>query len=239
VSVAVSSRWFGPTVEAADVAATLRRMDVRQVYALLAKGAPPPAALAPLRSHGIRMVAVGTPIDAFAAAEAALAPLKAEAVVVEGPHGAGEGRERDLEALLRALHGPLRRGVPVGVRNDEEQGCLGFEEAGHVLDELRGVRLWFDPQRALRREASVPLERWAERYAGRTGGVFLHGALRGAGRDGGEGLGPPDDGALDWGTLATLLPRRVPWVLDLSAKVEEGAARRGALLARSLAGSDG
>jgi hypothetical protein len=239
VSVAVSSRWFGPAVDPAAVAETLRRMDVRQVYALLAKGAPAPALLAPLRSQGIHVVAVGTRGDAFAAAEAALAPLKASAVVVEGPHGGGESRERDLEALLRALHGPLRRGVPVGVRNDGEQGGLGFEETGHVLDELPGVRLWFDPERARRRESAVPLERWADRYAGRTGGVFLHGALRGASGGGDEGLGPPDDGALDWGTLAPLLPRRVPWVLDLSAKVDEGAARRGALLARSLAGARG
>ena len=65
--------------------------------------------------------------------------------------------------------------------------------------------------------AHCEIEGYYGEYTGRVGGVFVQG-LGGIGVGGGH---PTDDGP-DWGTLTEILPRRVPWVLDLSPELPRG-----------------
>ena len=49
--------------------------------------------------------------------------------------------------------------------------------------------------------------------------MFIHGS----GSDG-RGGSHPTDGDLDWDGLLPALPRRIPWVLDLDARLDENDA---------------
>jgi hypothetical protein len=119
------------------------------------------------------------------------------------------------DRAARVLHAAARRGVPIAIRNGAGVGdLLGFEETGWVLGEVARLALWFDPARARRLErlgAGPPAAEWADRYARRVGGVYLHGLA--------GNLDPhahPEEGGIDWRTLRGSLPGTVPWVLDLS-----------------------
>lgn len=203
---------------------------------------PPPAAARwrePLRAAGVGVVALrlaqqGAPGEASLALASA---LRVERVVVgggslaTGPGLAGEDgpaaraaqrlrvRERQVEALARSLHAPVGAGVPLAVRHAAGAGdLLRLEEVGWLLDALPRLMLWLDPARLLAasREGweQGPLA-WADRLAGRVAGVSVHGL----GSDGRGHAHPEDDGP-PWGTLAATLPRRVPWALDLSSRLE-------------------
>ena len=130
-------------------------------------------------------------------------------------------REAAAERAVRALYGPLSRGVPLAVRNgDGVHDLLGLEETGWLLDEFPRLGFWFDPTRAFRafRAGSGPATAvWTERLARRVGGVFAHGL--GSSLEGGS---HPEDVAPPWGTLAEVLPRGVPWVLDVSPSLAAG-----------------
>lgn len=203
----------------------------------------PPAVAAqwrePLKAAGVSVVALRL-AQQGAPGEAALAlagALRVERVVVGGgslatPPGltveAGAAareaqrlrvRERQVEALARALHAPVGAGVPLAVRHAQvASDLLRLEEVGWLLDALPRLTLWLDPARLLAasREGweAGPLA-WADRLAGRVAGVSVHGL----GSDGRGHAHPEDDGP-PWGTLASTLPRRVPWALDLSSRLE-------------------
>ena len=127
-----------------------------------------------------------------------------------------EYREKAAETAARALHSALADGVPYALRNGArpEDLLLRPEEVEWLLDDLPTLSLYFDPARAERAWrlglGPAPAE-WADRLASRMAGVFVHGL----GSDL-AGHGHPEDGAADWGTLGASLPRRVPWVLDLT-----------------------
>jgi hypothetical protein len=126
--------------------------------------------------------------------------------------------ERQVEALVRALHGPLGAGWPLAVLHGTDGGdLLLLEETGWLLDALPRLGLWLDPAWLLsleRRGAGPGPAAWADRFAGRVVGVSVHGL----GSDGRGHAHPEDDGP-PWGRLASSLPRRAPWTLDLSGRL--------------------
>lgn len=212
----------------------------------------PPAAASrwrePLQASGVRVVALrlsveGAPSDTALALAGA---LRVERVVVGGGRleplpGMGAApseaereaqrlrtRERQVESLARRLHGSVSAGAPLAVRHGAtEADLLRLDEVGWLLDALPRLMLWLDPARLLAasREGWSPGPlAWADRLAGRVAGLSVHGL----GSDGRGHAHPEDDGP-PWGTLASCLPRRVPWALDLSGRLDArdvGDARR-------------
>jgi hypothetical protein len=134
------------------------------------------------------------------------------------------GAARAVEAAARALHGPLKAGVPLAVRNgDGLAAVLQHVETGWLLDALPGLALWFDPARAERaaRLGNGPaVTAWLDAYGPRVGGVAAHGLGSGLG-----GRAHPADAGPDWGSLAASLPRRLTWVLDLSGSLAAADVR--------------
>ena len=183
-------------------------------------------------------------VAAFETHAAVAARLRADLVVVDGGtvggradrdlgrrdgvlvSGGGAEEAREVEGLraglvapaveraARALHGAVRAGVPVVVRNGRGAAdALAFEETGWLLDALPRLGLAFDPTHALRLNLlglGPPAEAWAERFASRTAAVFAHGL--GADREGGS---HPEDEAPPWAVLREILPERAVRILDL------------------------
>jgi hypothetical protein len=223
----------------ADVLATARSLDVRAVFF----SAPVERAaswLAELKASGIQVCGVAPQGTAGAADETpsrfeaelgaaatCASHLKAGAVVVEGGEVGGVSeadreavREPAAERAVRALHAGLRGGVPLAIRpGGRPRDLLGFEETGWLLSELPALGLWLDPARAVRahrRGCGSALEAWVDAYAGRCGGLFVQGLdadLRGGVH--------PAEGGIDWAPLAEVLPRGVPWVLDLARETTD------------------
>ena len=146
-------------------------------------------------------------------------PLRAEAARLRQA-GAAKG----VEAAARALHGPLKEGVPLAVRNGDGLGdVLQSVETGWLLDALPGLSLWFDPARAERaaRLATGPaLMPWLDAHAARVAGLAAHGL----GSDL-AGRAHPEDAGPDWGSLVASLPRRLTWVLDVSGTLSAADVR--------------
>jgi hypothetical protein len=230
--LAVTTRALGPVGCAPALVAALRALRLSRVVLL----DPPPAARAwrpELAAAGIEVAGValeGVPPDlcdaarsaaGLAAPAAAAAALRAGHLVVPSPRVVpaerAATRERRVEEAARALHGPLAAGVPLAVVNGgRDADLLHLTETGWLLDALPRLALWFDPARALALEAAGldagPLA-YADRFAGRVGGVLVHGL----GSDG-RGHAHPEDRGPPWGRLGESLPQRVPWVLDLSSR---------------------
>jgi len=225
VTVTLATGWLGDEVSATRLLEVARSLDQRAFHA-----ARPPAGAVRLRTElkaqGVRILGVSTAapeglsdphveraLQALERAVLAASALRAETVVFEGGSPEPGGREEATERLARAVHGALRRGVPLAVRNGRgREDLLGFEETEWLLSELPGLGLHFDParaERAARRDEGPALTAWMDAYAGRCSGVFVHGL----GRSGEGGAHPADDGP-PWRTLVSSLPRRVPWILE-------------------------
>ena len=138
-------------------------------------------------------------------------------------------REGGADRAARALHRASADGAELAIRNGGRAADLLLQPdvVEWLLSDLPTLGLWFDPARAHRAWClglGPEPAAWADRFAGRTTGVFVHGL----GSDLG-GHGHPEDGAPDWGTLGRSLPHRVPWILDvthtLSAADVEDAIR--------------
>ncbi len=222
VRVALSTRIFGGVPAPDRLAERLRELDVRQVFFHMPPGQARAVGEA-LRAAGVESVgalsADGTPATLAAAARSA-SRLRAGTVVCDaGVCDAAVPRERQVEALARALHALLREGAPVAVLpGDVGPALLDDEGLTWLLEDLPGVGLWLDPLHVVRRERAeegAGLVSLLDRYAGRCRGTFV----AGLGSDGQGGRHPEDDGP-DWNTLAALLPRGIPWVLDLDPQVQ-------------------
>lgn len=236
--LAFSTRGLVDPSDPARILARAERLDARDVH-LAQPVAHPRALRAALRSGGVDVCSVAVPLpahepafsSALAQAVTTAGRLRAGAVVVEG--GArGEDREQSADRLVRSLHGPLRGGAPLVLRNRRRaDDLLGIEELEWVRSELPELGFWFDPLSAwLEGEADGDgLVAWLDRFSGAVGGVFVHGA--GSDRTGGS---HPTDGGPPWGTLVTALPARVPWVLDLGPALGDGDAEDAARYLRSL-----
>lgn len=152
-------------------------------------------------------------------AEAEAATARAEGLALRaGP------RERLVEQVARALHGPLREGVPLAVvPGDGAEHLLGLTETGWLLEALPRLMLWLDAaraERAARLGLGPALTAWTDAWAGRTVGVLAHGL-------GGDLAGhahPEEDGPA-WGSLGESLPRGLPWVLDVSGRLSAADVR--------------
>lgn len=220
MSIAASTRVFGADATPEVVLDHLRRLDLRGV--MLHRPMRRSAAWRDvLGGAAVRCVGVHTrtsPADVFAAGEACAAAMGGTPLVVRAPALPAAGdRERLVGELARRLHGPLTTGLPVAITpGDAGPTLLDDEALGWLLDDLPALGLWLDPAAVMRREAAgeglglVPL---LDRWAGRCRGTLV----AGLGSDGAGGRHPEDVGA-DWSTLGELLPRGVPWVLDLDAK---------------------
>jgi hypothetical protein len=236
VKIALSTRAFAPRAAARDVAETLERLALDVVHVWTPPTGEGVRRWLTLRPARIGVSSVALPETAgasqigegFAGARAAgldfASATKAGAVVVEGGPDPGEkARERAVDAALRSVHGALAAGAPVSLRNGRPADLLGYVEAGQALGESRGLGLWFDPVRAHARHRAglgPTVETWADAYAGRMTGVHVEGT--------------PVDGEPDWPSVARVLPRRIPWVVDLAAGTAEGEIRRAADFLRSL-----
>lgn len=219
MSIAISTRVFGPEVSPEAVLEQLRRLDVRGV--MLHRPVRHPVHWRDvLRAAGVTCVGVRTPVapsDVLAAAGDSAAKLGGVALVVLAPElPEGADRETLVGELARTLHGPIAGGLPVAITPGDAGAALLDDEAlGWLLDDLPALGLWLDPAAVMRREAEgtgaglvALLNRWASRCRGTL--------VAGLGTDGSGGRHPEDVGA-DWSTLGELLPRGVPWVLDLDA----------------------
>lgn len=144
--------------------------------------------------------------------------------LAEGERLRAERRDRLVEAAARALHGPLKDGVPLALRNgDGLDDLVGHAEIGWLLDALPRLAVWFDParaQRAVRLTAAPALTAWTDAWASRAAGVVAHGL----GSDLG-GHAHPEDAGPDWGSLGASLPRRLTWVLDVSGSLSAADVR--------------
>lgn len=201
---AAALRWREPLKAAGVTVVALR---------LSAPGAPGEGALALAGALRVERVVVGGGrLEAAASLTGAAAPEARQAQRLRV-------RERQVEALARSLHAPVGAGVPLAVQHAATaHDLLRLEEVGWLLDALPRLSLWLDPCRLLAaaREGWDPGPlAWADRLAGRVAGVSVHGL----GSDGRGHAHPEDDGP-PWGTLAASLPRRVPWALDLSGRLE-------------------
>ena len=245
MSLALTSRWFAAGAGPEALIAGLKAVGQP---ALVLHEPPPQAARwrEPLRAAGVRIEAVrlaGVEGLAGAGAEVvgalkpgrvlvpggALAPVPGS--LLGGPPSDEERvahrkrvREAQVEVLARALHGPLGAGWPLAALHGTAGGdLLLLEETGWLLDALPRLGLWLDPVwlLALERSATSPgPTAWADRFAGRVVGVFVHGL----GSDGRGHAHPEDDGPA-WGRLAASLPRWVPWALDLSGRLTAADVR--------------
>lgn len=184
IAVALDGESADAVVEGA------RALDVRTVF-LRSPIVRPRALRYALRANGVGVCGVGCEgLSALEPAAQAAASLRAGAVVVDaGP--AAEEPEAAVDGLARGLHGPVRGGVPVAVRNGP---LLGREALGWLFEALPRVGFWFDPARV-----EGALEPWANAYARRATGVLLGRHPDAFGRD-----------------LAEAWPLRVPWVLDVA-----------------------
>lgn len=218
----LSTRIFGDVPETDALVERLRALDVRAVFF----HAPPPRPARTgevLRQAGVAVDGVflgshDTP--ALDAAVHAASRLRAGHVVLDGGvRRPGGDRDAEVETLVRHLHALLGRGAPAAVLPGDAGPALLDEEAlGWVLDDLPALGLWLDPVRALRRAQAGEgdgLVALLDRHAGRCRGTFV----AGLGSDGRGGRHPEDAGP-DWSTLTALLPRGVPWVLDLAPDAE-------------------
>jgi len=127
-----------------------------------------------------------------------------------------EVREEAASRAARALWRAQAEGVPLALRNGGAAADLVLdpEVAEWLLDDLPALGLFLDPARALRARRlglGPEPEVWADRFAARTRGVFVHGL--GSDLAGGS---HPEDVAPDWGTLSDALPRGAPWVIDVT-----------------------
>ncbi|MDJ0973104.1 MAG: hypothetical protein QNJ98_01415 [Planctomycetota bacterium] len=214
----LSTRVFGAVPGAERLVDRLRTLDVRAAFV----HAPPmrPGAMGEaLRAVGVRVdgVFVGTP-DAVPVGDATriAARLRAGALVLDGgTRRPGTPHEAEVEGLARHAHALLQGGAPVAVLpGDAGEAVLDDEALGWLLDDLPRLGLWLDPVRVVRRaegDAGAGLVPLLDRLAPRCRGTFV----AGLGSDGRGGRHPEDAGA-DWSTLIELLPRGVPWVLDLA-----------------------
>lgn len=133
-------------------------------------------------------------------------------------------RERLVEQIARALHGPLAQGVPLAVANGlGPEQVLGFTETGWLLDALPRLGLWLDPlgaEQARRQGWGPGGVAWTDAYGGRTVGALAHGA-----GSAGTGHAHPEDQGADWGSLGESLPRRLPWILDVTGSLSAADVR--------------
>jgi hypothetical protein len=231
VSVALAAR---PGEDGPALVARARALDQRTWH--LPAALPQPRALqALLREKGLAVCSLGSAADVTPGTLACASALRVRAVVVAGVARGARSPDADAEDLARALHAPLTAGVPLALRNGGDPTDLLDETVcGWLLEALPRLGLWFDPAaalRAARREGGAPLARWTDAWAGRTGGVFVHG-LGAAGRGGAH---PCEDGP-PWTALRESLPGRVPWVLELDPACEEAHVRDALAWLRDLAG---
>ena len=237
--LAFSTRALAAEPSASRILQWAERLDARDVH-LAPPVARPRSLHAALRAGGVGVCSVAVAEaadeprfeDALARAIQTAAATRAQAVVVEGGRR-GPDREAATDRLVRALHGPVRAGAPLVLRNRfEADGLLGLEELGWVRSELPELGFWFDPLAAhlVAEQDGAALVTWLDQVAGTVGGVFVHGA--GSDRRGGS---HPTDGGPPWGTLVAALPRRVPWVLDLGPGLDVRDAEDAARYLRSLA----
>jgi hypothetical protein len=230
MTLAFSTRGWGADVAPARIVAHAHALDVHDVH--LSEPIPQAGtAFGQLRAGGVRVVSVAPALagdeatfpQALAQAGVCASRVRARAVVVDGGR-TGADREAAADGLVRSLHGPLRAGVPLALRNGADaQDLLGFEEIEWLLSEVPTLGFWFDPFAADQRhrmQAGPATQTWVDAYAGRVAGVFVHG---GAG-EGNRGGSHPTEGGPDWGTLVAALPRGVPWILDLDARLGVGDA---------------
>ena len=211
-----------PDEEAATILLRARALDVR-LWHLDYTLPGPNAVRRRLYEQGVSVVSVATTRDALADAVRFGSALRTRTIVVEGDTLlAGEDVEGAADRMVRALHTHLSEGVPLAIRNaSEPTGLLDMTVCEWMLDELPRLVLWMDPARALRRhragEGPEP-RHWIDAFAGRTGGVFVHGL----GASGAGGAHPDDDGP-GWEDLRGALPTAAPWVLDLDPALSEDA----------------
>jgi hypothetical protein len=231
VTLALSSRRLGGAAgRLAPLAAVATRLGFAGVFAAEAPR-DAPSARAALAEAGIAVAAVeaGAGDDAAALAReaeratAAARDLGTRRVVVsawpvakDAPEAA---REAQVGVLARTLHAVLLRhaGVALAIRPArvaaDAGGLVGLREAEWLLSDLagRGLGLWLDPLAAAALAAAgkgpPPLD-WADRGGARVIGVSI------APPDGGGGLGRPEEGGVDWGTLRGSIPSRAARVLD-------------------------
>jgi hypothetical protein len=252
--LAVTTRAFGAGT-AEGLVAALREVRIPDVVLLdppasasawrpvLAAGGARVAALAleaglPGADDAARLGSVLEPKVALASA------LRARHLVVASPRAAvlekerEARRERFVEQLARALHGPLVAGAPLAVVNGgSPTDLLHLTETGWLLDALPRLGLWLDPARALRLDALTPGAgplAWADLLAGRVTGVLVHGL----GSDG-AGHAHPEDRGPPWGRLGETLPQRVPWALDLSQRHDASDVRDAARFLEAALASPG
>ena len=245
MTVTLATGWLGDEVSGERLLEVARSLEQRAFHA-----ASPPTGAAWLRTElkaqGVRILGVSAvapaglsdphverALRALEGAVVAASALKADTVVFEGGPPEPGGPEEATERLVRAIHGPLRRGVPLAFRNGAGRAdLLGFQETEWLLSELPGLDLHFDParaERAARREEGPSLTAWMDAYAGRCSGVFVHGL----GASGEGGAHPADDGP-PWRTLASSLPRRVPWILDPSTALSPAEVKDALHFLRSI-----
>ncbi len=202
MTVALSTRWTGSSPD--EIVPLARDLDVRNFVFDV-----PPARARSLRrelkASGVAVAGVGLGAGASAADEdaarfasrleagiGAASDLRAGHVLIEA--GAGDDAEEAAERIVRALHGASSAGTPMAIVNG---GMLGLEETGWVLDDLRGLSLWFDPSVV----DAEDLVTWTDRFAGRCAGCWVR-------------RRHPEDLGLPWSTLAASLPRRMVWAFD-------------------------
>lgn len=134
----------------------------------------------------------------------------------------GRGEPATWEARLtdaaRVLHGLVRHGPAVLLDyRDLDTDLLDHEAAGWLLSDLPELGLCWDPsagwQHPARAHADAP-ERGIAGLLGRVGALRVHGQ----GSDG-RGAAHPEDLGAPWDTLASVVPRQAPWLLDLSARL--------------------
>lgn len=217
MSWALSTRVFGPGLTPDVLIAHLRAHDVRGV-AFPRAPTRPRQWRSELSAAGVRCVGVQAPAqdpEALASAVTACSALDAPLIVDAGALPDPAAHEAAVAALARRLHAPLGEGAVVCVRPGDA-GPAVLDETGleWLLEDLPGLGLWLDPVAVLRREAAgegLGMDALLNRWVSRCRGTFV----AGRGSDGRGGRHPEDSGA-DWSTLSALLPRGIPWVLDLA-----------------------
>lgn len=204
---------LAPTFEGACALASEVASALKASVVLLSGGTFPGEA-------GVRLEALGRRLGRPGSAEAS----DPEALRAEVLAARGAGRERLIEQVARALHGPLAQGVPLAVANGlGPERLLGFTETGWLLDALPRLGLWLDPvaaEQAHRQGWGPSLVAWTDAYGGRTVGALAHGA-----GSAGTGHAHPEDQGADWGSLGATLPRRLPWILDVTGNLSAADVR--------------
>ncbi len=195
------------------------------------------AAAQGLRAEGVEVAGAQVDLDPGAPAELAArleraleeaARLRPAALVVDGI-GAPAPLAAGVQTLARALHGPLKAGAPLAVRDGGGPGAwLAGEALEWLLSDLPGLGLWVDPAR--RHAGGEAAADGLDRAARRCAGVFVH-----ARTEAGDG-GHPQEAGVPWEEVAERLPTRVPWVLDLGASLSAEDARDALRYLRSLLG---